>query len=176
METTSVFDASEVYVGRDYGGAEYEITPDLIERYIAGTGDDNPWYRGRSPLGGPVAPALIVHSAVFHTHSWYLPNLYGNLHARQEFDFFAPVMVGERLHSRSVIVERYTKRDREYVVNETLIFDSDRARGHSRPHPSKLSAPRAHGRLVRGRQVARARRGPHVSKSVSAAASRSSRR
>ena len=66
METTSVFDNNEVYVGRDFGGAEYEITPDVVERYIAGTGDDNPWYRGRSPLGGPVAPALIVHSAVFH--------------------------------------------------------------------------------------------------------------
>jgi len=124
MDTTSVFDKNEIYVGRDFGGTEYEITPDAIEGYIAGTGDDNPWYRGPSPLGGPVAPALIVHSAVFRTLDWYLPNVYGNLHARQEFDFLAPVMVGERLHSRSVIVERYTKRDREYVVNETLIFNA----------------------------------------------------
>ena len=146
MRATSVFDPSEVYVGRDYGGAEYEITPDLIERYIAGTGDDNPWYRGPSPLGGPVAPALIVHSAVFHTHSWYLANVYGNLHARQEFDFFAPVMVGEQLHSRSVIAERYAKRDREYVVNETLIFDSAGSvvtRG--RTHQSFLMPERAGG-------------------------------
>ncbi|HEY2525331.1 MAG TPA: MaoC family dehydratase [Candidatus Binataceae bacterium] len=146
MEPTSVFDPSEVYVGRDYGGAEYEITPSLIERYIAGTGDDNPWYRGPSPLGGPVAPALIVHSAVFHTHSWYLPNVYGNLHARQEFDFFAPVMVGERLHSRSVIAERYAKRDREYVVNETLIFDSaGRVITRGRTHQSFLMPERAEG-------------------------------
>src|SRR5579863_4639130 len=119
-----IFDRKEVYVGRDFGGVTYDITPDLVATYVAGTGDDNPWYRGPSPLGGPLAPALILHSAVFHTLAWYLPNLYGNLHARQEFDFFAPVMVGERLHSRSVIAERYAKRDREYVVNETLLFDS----------------------------------------------------
>jgi acyl dehydratase len=146
MEPTKLFDSNEVYVGRDYGGAEYEITPELIERYIAGTGDDNPWYRGPSPLGGPVAPALIVHSAVFHTLSWYLPNLYGNLHARQEFDFFAPVMVGERLHSRSLIAERYAKRDREYVVNETLIFDSaGRVVTRGRTHQSFLLPERAGG-------------------------------
>ena len=146
IETTSVFDKNEVYVGRDFGGAEYEITPDVVERYIAGTGDDNPWYRGRSALGGPVAPALIVHSAVFHTLDWYLPNLYGNLHARQEFDFLAPVMVGERVHSRSVIVDRYTKRDRDYVVNETLIFDSSgRMVTRGRTHQSFLLPDHAAG-------------------------------
>ena len=146
MEPTKVFDPGEVYVGRDYGGAEYEITPELIERYVAGTGDDNPWYRGASPFGGPVAPALIVHSAVFHTHSWYLPNLYGNLHARQEFDLLAPVMVGERLRSRSVIVARYMKRDREYVVNETLIFGSGgRVVTRGRTHQSFLLPDRTKG-------------------------------
>lgn len=146
MEPTSVFDSSEIYVGRDFGGAEYEITPELIERYIAGTGDDNPWYRGQSPLGGPVAPALILHSAVFRTHDWYLPNVYGNLHARQECDLLAPVMVGERLHTRSVIVDRYMKRDREYVVNETLIFnEAGRLVTRSRTHQSFLLAERAAG-------------------------------
>jgi acyl dehydratase len=145
-EIPKIFQSDEVFVGRDYGGAQYEVTPDLIERYIAGTGDDNPWYRGTSPFGGPVAPALIVHSAVFHTHSWYLPNVFGNLHARQEFDFLAPVMVGERLHSRSVIVDRYVKRDREYVVNETLIFNaSGRVVTRGRTHQSFLIPERAAG-------------------------------
>jgi acyl dehydratase len=145
-EIPKFFQSDEVFVGRDYGGAEYEVTPDLIARYIAGTGDDNPWYRGPSPFGGPVAPALIVHSAVFHTHSWYLPNIFGNLHARQEFDFLAPVMVGERLRSRSVIVDRYVKRDREYVVNETLIFNaSGRVVTRGRTHQSFLLPERAAG-------------------------------
>jgi acyl dehydratase len=146
METTSVFDKNEVYVGRDLGGVEYEITPEMVERYIEGTGDDNPWYRGRSPLGGPVAPALMLHSAVFHTRDWYLPNLYGNLHARQECDLLAPVMVGERLRSRSVVVERYIKRDREYVVNETLIFNAGgRLVTRSRTHQSFLLPEHAAG-------------------------------
>ncbi len=135
--SNETFDRKEVYVGRDFGGMTYDITPDLVAAYIAGTGDDNPWYRDRSPLRGPVAPALILHSAVYRSLEWYLPNIYGNLHARQEWDLFAPVMVGERLTTRSVIIDRYVKRDREYVVNEVLVGNaSGQIVSRSRTHQS----------------------------------------
>src|SRR5260221_248493 len=88
------FDRKEVYVGRDFGGMTYDITPELVATYVAGTGDDNRWYGGDSPLGDALAPALILHSAVYRNLDWYLPNIYGNLHARQEWQLFAPVKVG----------------------------------------------------------------------------------
>ncbi len=143
---TEIFDANEVFVGRDFGGTEYDISADAVENYIAATGDDHPWYRNASPLGYPVAPALVVHSAVFRTFDWYLPNVFGNLHARQEWEGFSPIRVGETLHSRSVVVERYTKRDREYVVNEVLLMGADgRIVQRSRTHQSFLIAPAAAG-------------------------------
>jgi acyl dehydratase len=145
-----LFGKDERYVGRDMGGREVEITPALVEQFIAGTGDDNPWYKGASPLGA-LAPALILHSEVYRDLGWYLPNIYGNLHARQEWELFAPVKVGERLRSRSLIVERYFKRDREYVVNEVLVFDSSgRLASRSRTHQSFLIAKerRAEGFVV----------------------------
>ncbi len=133
-----IYDRSEVFIGRDYGGQTYDITPELIATYIAGTGDDNEWYRESSPLGGPLAPALILHSAVYRTLEWYL-SIYGNLHARQEWDLFAPVKVGDRLTTRSVIVDRYVKRDREYVVNEVLVGNaSGQIVSRSRTHQSFL--------------------------------------
>jgi 3-hydroxybutyryl-CoA dehydratase len=134
-----IFEPKEVYVGRDFGGYEFDITDDVVQNYIAGTGDDNPWYRGTSPLGGPVAPALIVHSAVFRNHDWYLPNVFGNLHARQEWSGFAPTRIGDQLHSRSVIIDRYVKRDREYVVNECLLLNAQgQIVQRSRTHQSFL--------------------------------------
>lgn len=142
-----IFEANEVYVGRDFGGTEYTITQATVENYIAGTGDHNPWYLGSSPLGGPLAPALILHSAVFRTNDWYLPNIFGNLHARQEWEGFAPIRIGEKLRSRSVIIDRYNKRDREYVVNECLIFgERGQLVQRSRTHQSFLiDAPRTSG-------------------------------
>jgi acyl dehydratase len=137
--SNETFDRKEVYVGRDFGGMTYDITPDLVAKFVAGTGDDNPWYRDKSPLGGPIAPALILHSAVYRNLEWYLPNIYGNLHARQEWDLFAPVMVGERLTTRSVIIDRYIKRDREYVVNEVLVGNAGgQIVSRSRTHQSFL--------------------------------------
>ena len=128
-----------MYVGRDFGGITCDITPEVVATYVAGTGDDNPWYRGDSPLGGPVAPALILYGAVYRTLGWYLPNIFGNLHTRQEWELFAPVRVGERLTTRSVIVDRYTKRDREYVVNEILVGNaSGQIVSRSRTHQSFL--------------------------------------
>lgn len=105
------------YVGRYYGERQIEITPALVEHYANAVQDFNPWYFGESPFGGPVAPALILHSEVYHTIDWYL-SIFGNLHARQEWEIFAPVMVGETVTTRRQIIDRYFKRDREYVVME----------------------------------------------------------
>jgi acyl dehydratase len=136
-----IFRPNEIYVGRDFGGFEFDVTPATIENYIAGTGDNNSWYTGDSPLGGPIAPSLILHSAVFRRHDWYLPNIFGNLHARQEWQGFGAIRPSDKLHSRSVIVDRYIRRDREYVVNECFILDSDgRILQRSRTHQSFLMA------------------------------------
>ncbi|MGH8013327.1 MAG: MaoC family dehydratase [Candidatus Binataceae bacterium] len=137
--TGAIFSPGEVHVGRDFGGETFAITPEVISNYIAATGDDNPWYYRDSPLGGQLAPALVLHSAVFRNRDWYLPNVFGNLHARQQWEGFAPTRVDESLHSRSVVTDRYRKRDREYVVNECLIFDTqDRLVQRGRTHQSFL--------------------------------------
>ncbi|HZP44500.1 MAG TPA: MaoC family dehydratase [Candidatus Binataceae bacterium] len=155
----SGYQTSEVYVGRDYGGFDFVIDRTAVENYIAATGDDNPWYLGESPLGGPIAPALILHSAVFRTQAWYLPNIFGNLHARQEWQGFAPIRLDDQIHSRSVIVDRYLKRDREYVVNECLLLNgAGQIVQRSRTHQSFLVQQAPAGYAVdRGREKAATR-------------------
>ena len=111
--------SNEVYVGKDLGGHEYEITPDLVARYEEGTEDRNSLY-------GETAPALLLHSECYtFLQDWYLPNVVGNLHARQEWELFRPTRIGQRVRTRAFVAERYRKRGRDYVVCETLIFGSD---------------------------------------------------
>ena len=114
----------ELQVGLDLGGHEYEITPELVADYANGLDDHHPWYTGGSPFGGPVAPAVILHSEVYRFGGWYLPNIWGNLHAKQEWELFAPIAVGERVTTRAMIVDRYVKRQRDYVVSEVQVFAS----------------------------------------------------
>lgn len=138
-----------VYVGMDCGRREYVITPELVHQYADAVQDYHPWYFGDSPFGGPVAPALIRHSEVYVDRRWYLPNVYGNLHAKQEWELFAPIMVGEHLTAHSLVVDRYVKRGRDYVVNEVLFFgDDNRLRVRGRSHQSFLREAGTGGAVV----------------------------
>jgi hypothetical protein len=129
----------ELQVGADLGAHEYEITPELVAEYAAGLDDHHEWYTGGSPFGGPVAPAIILHSEVYRFARWYLPNVYGNLHARQEWELFAPIMVSDTVTTRATIVDRYIKRNRDYVVNEAQVFGPDgRLLCRGRTHQSFL--------------------------------------
>lgn len=127
---------ADVYVGKDLGGHEYEVTAERVAAYEAGTGDRHPLYR-------EVAPALLFHSECYtFLQDWYLANLVGNLHAKQEWELFGPARMGDRVHTRAFVTERYHKRGRDYVVCETLLFSSAGAvllRG--RTHQSFVAEP-----------------------------------
>jgi acyl dehydratase len=132
--------ANEKHVGQYYGEQQVHITPEMVAHYADAVQDHNPWYFGDSPFGGPVAPALILHSEVYRTVDWYL-SYFGNLHARQEWEFFAPIMVGETVTTRRQIVDRYFKRDREYLVMEVGIYGADgRLLNRGRTHQSFVQA------------------------------------
>src|SRR5512137_2119040 len=107
-----------VHVGRDFGGRELQIDEALVDRYIAALGQRLPLYRD-------FAPALILHSECYEDLTWYLANLWGNLHARQEWELFAEVPVGAGVRTRAFIRDRYRKRGRDYVVKETWVLDRE---------------------------------------------------
>ncbi len=139
----------EVYPGLFLGRREFSVTPEQVEIYRAGVGTDNPWYSTGSPFGGPVAPALIRHSEVYSYPGWYLRNVYGNLHAKQEFEFFHPIMVGDTVVSSAQVIERYAKRNRDYVVNEATICGLDgRILMRGRTHQSFLQDAEPKGIVV----------------------------
>jgi acyl dehydratase len=140
---------SEHEIGRFYGERLEEITPELVQHYADAVDDHNPWYTGASPFGAAVAPALIEHSECYRDLRWYLPNIYGNLHARQEWELFAPVMVGDRIRTSSLIVDRYVRRGRDYIVKEVSCFAEDgRLLNRGRTHQSFLLETKPEGVVV----------------------------
>ena len=108
------------FVGRHCGSNTYDISPEVVAFYADALDDHHPLY-------GELAPPLLHHSECFKfVGEWYLANLFGNLHAQQDWELFAPIAVGSRVRSRSTVIERFSKRGRDYVVNETdLVDDGD---------------------------------------------------
>jgi acyl dehydratase len=144
---TDFFPLHEVHVGRDLGGRTATIAEADVAHYEAGTGGATP--RLPLPGGAVAAPALLFHSEVYRSLAWYLPNIFGNLHARQEWQLFAPLTVGATVRTRSTVVERYCKRNREYVVNEVLVTDdAGRWLQRSRTHQSFLVEEERRGIVV----------------------------
>jgi len=109
-------------VGRHCGGNRYDITPEIVAFYAEALDD-------RHPLQERYAPPLLHHSECYKfVGDWYLKNLFGNLHGRQDWELFAPIPVGAAVRTRSTIIDRYSRRGRDWVVNETDLFDAEDAR------------------------------------------------
>jgi acyl dehydratase len=105
-------------VGRHCGSNTYSVTPEVVAFYADALDD-------QSELYTKLAPPLLYHSECYRfVGEWYLRNLFGNLHARQDWELFAPIAIGSSVRTRSTIVERYHKRGRDYVVNETDVVDA----------------------------------------------------
>lgn len=110
------------FVGRHCGSNQYVVTKDGVAFYRDALDD-------HAPSPADAAPPLLHHSECYkHLGDWYLANLFGNLHARQEWELFGPLRVGSRIRSRSTIIGRYSKRGRDYVLNETDLVDADDGR------------------------------------------------
>ena len=133
-------DLADIRVGKYLGERQVEVTPALVRRFVAGSEDAHPWYFSTSPFGAAVAPALIGCHEPWRFPRWYPPEVRGALHSRQEWELFAPVMVGSTYVARAVVADRYARRDRHVIVNEVAFTNADgRPLARGRTHMSFLS-------------------------------------
>ena len=107
------------YVGRHCGSNLHTIDPKTVAFYQDALDDHH-------PLHERFAPPLLHHSECYaFVGEWYLKNLFGNLHGQQDWELFSPIPVGSRVRTRSTIVDRYSKRGRDWVVNETDLMSAE---------------------------------------------------
>jgi acyl dehydratase len=109
-------------VGKHCGGNLYDVTVEGVAFYSDALDDHHALYT-------EYAPPLLHHSECYKfVGDWYLKNLFGNLHGRQDWELFAPIPVGATVRTRSTIIDRYDHRGRNWVVNETDLTDASDGR------------------------------------------------
>lgn len=135
----------EPWVGKHLSTFAVDVTPALLAEYAERT--------SAPPAAPPAAPATLLYA---HAHreiaSWYLPYLVGNLHIRQEWEFFSPARVGDRLLATRTVIDRYrTPSARDVVVCEVAVSrEADgalvaRSRTHQSFRPPKKGGARKGG-------------------------------
>jgi acyl dehydratase len=107
------------FVGRHCGSNSYTIEKQTVQFYQDALDDHH-------PLHERYAPPLLYHSECYaFIGEWYLKNLFGNLHGQQDWELFAPIPIGGKVRTRSTIIDRYAKRGRDWIVNETDLMSAE---------------------------------------------------
>lgn len=108
---------------------EYLLTSELNRDITLSVEDKNPWYISTSPFGGPIAnPAvLLIMGIVAEMHRWPIGGTPERvaLHAKQSSEFINPARVGKKVRIEGRVVEKYTKRGKDYVVIEARFTDEE---------------------------------------------------
>jgi 3-hydroxybutyryl-CoA dehydratase len=129
MTTTTIpnFTYDTLEPGQRLGTLVHDITPEFVANYCGGTGDTHRWHGdGAPPFAVAIAPSAIV--TIFSVLVFGIPGTHrpsGDLHARQECEFTAPIRVGETITTTGFLVEKYKRKGRKWVVFDT--HSTDRA-------------------------------------------------
>jgi acyl dehydratase len=109
--------------------AEFRITAEINELYAFSLDDDNPWYVGASPFGGPLAhPIALVQLGVrpvIRQFPVLIPKDQSSLHAKMECEFLRPALVGVLYREEGRLAEKYVRRGRRYLVAEGRFVDEE---------------------------------------------------
>ncbi|MBA3031145.1 MAG: MaoC family dehydratase [Desulfobacteraceae bacterium] len=112
----------ELEVGESYDTAPFVVTRERIEKYAAGTEDNNPFYLDEaaalnSQFKGMIAPPTIIVPIVFaaiRPDSWV--KMPGAVNPGQKLEFGVPVRVGDLIQCKIVLIDKMIKRGKKYTV------------------------------------------------------------
>ena len=114
----------DLQLGKEFPVFEYPITEELVDKFIAATGDENPLYKDealckKQGLASRLAPAGLagIFGRLSYLQHHRMPP--GGILARQEMEFLGPFYVGETLRVCARVTERYLKKDKNYVTIES---------------------------------------------------------
>ncbi|MCY3785753.1 MAG: MaoC family dehydratase [bacterium] len=111
-------------LGRRFPEFRYETTPELVEAFVAATGDDNPAYTDGGAaralgLEWPVVPPGLAgiwgRQAYLQEHR--MPP--GGILAGQDMVFSRPVAVGDALRIQAEVTRRWEHKGRRFVTIES---------------------------------------------------------
>ena len=112
-------------VGEELPTLELEYDEDMQGRVLVALEDENPWYWKQSPWGDPILHHALLDDAPLAAAMQRYDYPFGFVHARQETEFYSPLPVGKPVKVYSKVVELYRKRDKGYIVIESLVVDDD---------------------------------------------------
>jgi hypothetical protein len=131
-----VMDIDKLEPGQELPEMKVAYDEVMQGRFLVALKEENPWYYGESPWGGPITYHPLLDDAPMEAamHRYQYP--FSFVHAKQETEFLNPLPLGKPARIFTKIVDKYVKREKGYIVIESLIVDEDgvqimRTRNHA---------------------------------------------
>jgi hypothetical protein len=147
-----VMEIDKMEVGQELPKMEILYDEDMQGRFLAALQEENPWYYSESPWGGPITYHPLLDDAPMESamHCYQYP--FSFVHAKQETEFINPLPLGKRARIFTEIVDKYVKRNKGYIVIESLIVDEDgveimRTRNHAMIDDERVKEAAKYGLL-----------------------------
>ena len=117
MSAEKTFD--EIAIGDVVGPQEYLVDEKAIKDFV----EYGLWDSKKFPMKGPYAPPGFSVTSHARLSAEALGGPGVRVWAKSEHEYFQPVRLGGKIIKRGKIVDKYTKRGRDYFVTEIETFD-----------------------------------------------------
>jgi hypothetical protein len=147
-----VMEIDKLEKGQELPEMEICYDEDMQGRFLAALQEENPWYYSESPWGGPVTYHPLLDDAPMESAMYSYQYPFSFVHAKQETEFINPLPLGKPARAITKIVDKYVKRDKGYIVIESLIVDEDgveimRTRNHAMIDDERVKEAAKYGLL-----------------------------
>jgi len=116
---------SNMVVGEELPTLELQYDEEMQGRELVALEDENPWYWKESPWGDPILHHALLDDTPMSAAMQRYAYPFGFVHARQETEFYNPLPLGKPVKVHSKVAELYRRRDKGYIVIESLVVDED---------------------------------------------------
>ena len=129
MEKPNYLTWDDMEIGMEGPTKVFTVTAEKTEQYGLAVEDLNSLFfdekiAGESEWGGRIAhPTTAAMYALGSPVLSDKVNPPGRVHAKQYYEFHRPARLGDVLTVRTVIADKYVKRERKYIVTETVAVD-----------------------------------------------------
>lgn len=126
-------DENFAYRGKDLGSRTFATTEEMLENYFDGLEIDRTYYEAGSFYDQVVAPTMTLTEVDGGFKGASMPNNFGNLWIRQQWDVNSPIIPGQAYNVTSKVLDVYDHRNRDIVLQQVSLWSPDgelMAQGH----------------------------------------------
>ncbi len=118
-------DENFAYAGKNLGSRTFSTTDEMLANYYDGLEVEDSYYSAGSIYDQAVAPTMTLTEVDTGFRGAGMPNNFGNLWIRQQWEINNPIIPGQEYNVTSKVMDIYDHRNRDIVLQQVSLWSPD---------------------------------------------------